>query len=107
MFNITSHSKFIHIFWLQDIKDLNKYILGILKKIAKRSDIRQTEAWTQSKMQMISILTKKIQKLNVDQHFKNVNDFHMGIHSLVSWFSLLTFQKNIFPDKSNSYVIYC
>ena len=68
---------------------MNKYILGILKKMAKSSDSRQTEAWTESKMQMISILTKKIQKIKVDQHFKNVdvNDFHMGIHSLVSWFS--------------------
>ncbi len=57
----------------------------------------QTEAWTESKMQMISILTKKIQKINVDQHFMerdlDVNDFHMGIHSVVSWFSLSTFQK--------------
>ena len=80
-----------------------KYILGILKQMAKHSDIRQTEAWTQSKVQMISSLTKKVQKINVDQHFKDVevNDFHMGIHSLVSWFSLLTFQKNIFPDNSN------
>ena len=65
--------------------------------MAKRSDIRQTEAWAQSKMRVISILTKKIQKINVDQHFKDVdvNDFHMGIHSLVSWFSLLRFQKKI------------
>ena len=82
---------------------MNKYILGILKKMAKRSDIRQTEAWTESKMQMISILTKKTQKIKVDQHFMDVdvNDFHMGIHSLVSWFSLLTFKKKILPDKSN------
>ena len=82
---------------MQDIKDLNKYIIGILKKMSKHSDIRQTEAWTQSKVQMISILTKKVQKINVDQHFKDVdvNDFHMGIHSLVSWFSLLTFRKNL------------
>ena len=71
--------------------------------MAKRSDIRQTEAWTESKMQMISILTKKMRKIKVDHHFKDVdiNDFHMGIHSLVSWFSLLTFQKNTFPDESN------
>ena len=71
------------------------------------SDSRQTEAWTESKIQMISILTKKTQKIKVDQHFKDVEvqDFHMGIHSLVSWFSLLRFQK-IFPDKHN-YVIYC
>jgi hypothetical protein len=58
--------------------------------MAKRSDIRQTQAWTEFKMQMISILTKKIQKINVAQHFKDVdvNDFHMGIHSVVSWSSL-------------------
>jgi hypothetical protein len=81
---------------------LNKYILGILKKKSKRSDIKQTETWTESKKEMISILTKKIQKIKVDHHFMDVdvNDFHMGIHSLVSWFSLLTF-KEIFPDKSN------
>ena len=72
--------------------------------MAKSSDSRQTEEWTESKMQMISILTKKTKKIKVDQHFMdvNVNDFHMGIHSLVSWFRLLTFQKkNIFPDNSN------
>ena len=74
--------------------------------MAKSSDSRQqTEAWTESKMQMISILTKKMQKVKVDQHFKDVevNDFHMGIHSSVSWFKLLTFQKktNIFLDISN------
>ena len=82
---------------------MNKYILSILKKMAKSSDSRQTEAWTESKMQMISILTKKTQKIKVDQHFKDVeiNDFHMGIHSMVSWFSFLTVQKNIFPEKSN------
>ena len=73
---------------------MNKYILGILKKMARRSDIGQTEAWTESKKETISILTKKIQKVKVDQHFMDVdvNDFHMGIHSLVSWFSLLTLQ---------------
>ena len=55
-----------------------------MKKMAKRSDIKQTEVWTESKMEMISILTKKIQK--VDQYFMDVeiNDFHMGIHSMVS-----------------------
>ena len=65
---------------------MNKYILHILKKMAKSSDSKQqTEAWTESKTQMISILTKKIEKIKVDQHFKDVevNDFHMGIHSLV------------------------
>ena len=75
---------------------MNKYILGILKKMAKSSDSRQTEAWTESKMQMISILTKKTQKIKVDQHFKDVeiNDFHMGIHGMVSSFSFLTVQKS-------------
>ena len=83
---------------------MNKNILGILKKMAKSSDSRQTEAWTESKMQTISILTKKIRKIKVDQHLVDVdvNDFHVGIHSLVSWFSLLTLKK-IFPDKSNRF----
>ena len=77
--------------------------------MAKSSDSRQTEAWTESKMQMISILTKKTQKIKVDQHFMDVdvNDFHMGIHSLVSWFSLLTFQKISFQTNLMGYVIYC
>ena len=82
---------------------MNKYILGILKKTAKRSDIKQTEAWTESKKEMILFLTKKIHKIKVDQHFMDVdvNDFCIGIHSLVCWFSLLIFQKTSFPDKSN------
>ena len=52
--------------------------------MARHSDIGQTKAWTESKQETISILTKKIQKINVDQHFMDVdvNDFHMG--SLVS-----------------------
>ena len=79
------HSPFL----MQDIKDLNKYIIGILKKMAKNSNIRETEAWKESKMQMISILTRKIQKIKGDHQFKNVdfNDFHLGIHSLVSGFT--------------------
>ena len=78
---------------------MNKYILGILKMMAKSSDSRQTEAWTESKMQMISKLTKKIQKIKVDRHFKDVdvNDLHMGIHSLVSRFTTsLNFKKRSF-----------
>ena len=71
--------------------------------MAKNPDIRQTEAWMESRMQMVSILTRKIRKVKVDQHFMNmdVNESQMEIHSLVSWFSTLTFQKNIFPEKSN------
>ena len=68
------------------MKDLNKYILGILKKMVKNPNIRKTETWKESKKKMVSIMTKKIQKIKVDQHFKDVdvNDFHIGIHSLVS-----------------------
>ena len=83
------------------MKDMNKYILGILKNMVKNPNIRKTKTWTETKKETISILTKKIQKIKVDQHFKDVeiNDFHMGIHSMVSWFSFLTVQKNIFPDE--------
>ena len=74
-------------FLVQDIIDINKYILGVLKKIAETPNIKKTETWTESQTQMVLILTRKIQKLKVNHHFKNVdvNDFHMGIHSLVSW----------------------
>ena len=91
------------------MNSLNKYIFGILKKMAKNPNIRTTETWTESKKEMISILNKKIQKIQVDQHFKDedVNDFHMGIHSLVSWFSLLTFEKTSFQTNIMGYVIYC
>ena len=66
------------------MKDLNKYILGILKKMVKNPNIRKTETWPESKKELISILTKKIQKIKVDQPFKDVHVFHMGIHSSVS-----------------------
>ena len=81
------------------MKDLNKYILGILKKMVKNPNIRKTETWTESKKELISILTKKIQKIKVDQPFKDVdiNEFHMGIHSLVSRFTTsLNFKKRSF-----------
>ena len=75
--------------------------------MAKSSDIGQTEAWTESKEETISILTRKIQKIKVDQHFMDVdvNDFHMGIYSSVSRFSLLTLKKNNFPYKSLCYLL--
>ena len=65
--------------------------------MAKHSDIKQTEAWTESKKEMISILTKKIQKIKLGQHFKDVevNDFLMGIHSSVCWFRLLSLKKKL------------
>ena len=81
------------------MKYLNKYILSILKKMVKNPNIRKTETWTESKKEMISILTKKIQKIAVDQRSKDVNvsDFHMRTHSLVSRFTTsLNFNKRSF-----------
>ena len=91
------------------MKDMNKYILGILKKMVKNPNIRKTETWKESKKKMVSIMTKKIQKIKVDQHFKDVdvNDFHMRIYSSVSWFSLLTFQNKTLQSNLMGYVIYC
>ena len=91
------------------MKDLNKYILGILKKMAKNPNIRETEAWTESKMQMVSILTRKIRKIKVDYHFMNVdiNDFHLGIHSWVSWLAPYLFNKTSFQTNLIGYFIHC
>ena len=68
------------------MKYLNKYILSILKKMVKNPNIRKTQTWTESKKEMISIMTKKMQKIKVDQDFKtvDVNDFQMEIYSSVS-----------------------
>ena len=54
--------------------------------MVKNPNIRKTETWTESKKEMISIMTKKMQKIKVDQHFKavDVNDFHLEIYSPVS-----------------------
>ena len=78
---------------------MNKYILSILKKMVKSPDtMRKTKISTESKKEIISNLTKKTQKIKVDQHFKDldINDFHIGTHSLVSWFSTLSFKKTSF-----------
>jgi hypothetical protein len=65
---------------------MNKGILGILKKMTKNPNIRKTESrtWREFEKQMVSILKKQ----KVNDYFKNVydNEFHMGIHSWVSWF---------------------
>ena len=55
--------------------------------MVKNPNIKETKAWPESKMQMVSILTRKIRKIKVDYHFINVdiNDFDLGIHSWVSW----------------------
>ena len=60
--------------------------------MAKSPNIRQTETWKESKMQMVSILTRKIAKVKVGHHFMNVDDFQMEKRFLVSWFSTLSFQ---------------
>ena len=86
---------------------MNKYILVILKTMAKNPNIRKTETWTESKREMVSILTRKIRKLKVDHHFKNVdvNDFHLGIHSWVSWLASYHFNKTSFQANLMGYVI--
>ena len=83
---------------------MNVNLLGVLKRIAKNPNVRKKDIWMESETQMVSILNRSSRKQKVDDHFKNAttdNDFHTGIHSWVSWFSNLTFQKTIFPHKSN------
>ena len=83
---------------------MNKNLLGVLKRIANNPNVQKTEIWMESETQMVSILNRSSRKQKVDDHFKNAttdNDFHTGIHSWVSWFSNLTFQKTIFSHKSN------
>ena len=77
--------------------------------MAKNPNIRETEQWTESKVQMVSILTRKIRKIKVDHHSMNVdiNEFHMGIHSQVSWLAHYYFKKTSFPKNLMGYVIYC
>ena len=76
----------------KDIKDMNKNVLGVLKKMANNHNVRKTEIWMEYEMQMVSILKRSRRKQKVDDHFKNarmVNDFCTGIHSWVSGFSNL------------------
>ena len=83
---------------------MNKNLLGVMKRMAKNPNVRKKDIWMESEMQMVSILNRSSRKQIMDGHFKNAtteNDFHTGIHSWVSWFSKLTFQKTIFPHKSN------
>ena len=77
---------------------MNKILLYVLKRMAKNHNVRKNDIWMESEMQMVSILNRSSRKQKVDDHFKNAtteNDFHTGIHSWVSWFSNLKFQKNI------------
>ena len=83
---------------------MNKILLGVLKRMAKNPNVRKNDIWMESEMQMVSILIRSSRKQKMDDCFKNAtteNDFHTGIHSWVSWFSNLTFQKTIFQHKSN------
>ena len=64
--------------------------------MTKNPKIMKPETPTESKTQIVSILTRKIQKIKGDHQFKNVdfNDFHLEIHSLVSGFTTsLNFNK--------------
>ena len=75
---------------------MNKNLLGVLKRMAKNPNVRKNDIWMESEMQMTSILNRSSRKQKMDDQFKNAtteNDFHTGIHSWVSWFSNLTFQK--------------
>ena len=77
---------------------MNINLLGVLKRIAKNPNVRKKDIWMESEMQMVSILNRSSRKQKMDDQFKNAtteNDFHTGIHSWVSWFSNLKFQKNI------------
>ena len=83
---------------------MNINLLGVLKRMAKNPNVRKKDIWMESETQMVSILNRSSRKQKVDDHFKNAtteNDFHTGIHSWVSWFNNLTFQKTIFPHESN------
>ena len=85
---------------------MNKDLLGVLKKMAKKPNVKRTDIWMESEAQMISTLNRSRRKQQVNDHFKNatkVNDFHTGIHSWVSQLSNLTFQKCIFPGKFNKF----
>ena len=83
---------------------MNINLLGVLKRMAKNPNERKKDIWMESETQMVSILNRSSRKQKVDDHFKNAttdNDFHTGIHSWVSLFINLTFQKTIFPHESN------
>ena len=83
---------------------MSKILLCVLKRMAKNPNIRKTDIWMGSETQMVSILNRSSRKQKMEDHFKNAtkdNDFHTEIHSWVSWFSNLTFQKTIFLHKSN------
>ena len=75
---------------------MNKNLLGVLKRMAKNPNVRKNDIWMESETQMTSILNRSSRKQKMDDQFKNAtteNDFHTGIHSWVSLFINLTFQK--------------
>ena len=83
---------------------MNKILLCVLKRMAINHNVRKNDIWMESETQMVSILNRSSRKQKMEDHFKNAtkdNDFHTEIHSWVSWFSNLTFQKTIFLHKSN------
>ena len=89
---------------------MNKKLLGVLKRMVKNPNVRKKDIWMESETKMVSILNRSSRKQKVDDHFKNarmVNDFCTGIHSWVSGFSNLPFQKNVFfQENLIDYFIY-
>ena len=66
---------------------LNKIILGILKTMAKNIDVKKTSTvWIESKKEMVSIMNMQLRKQKLNDYSINlhVNDFHIGVHSMVS-----------------------
>ena len=64
--------------------------------MAKTPDVKKTSiTWIESKKQMVSLLNMQFKQKD---YSINVNDFHMGTHSLVSWVSNLKFYQNNFQD---------
>ena len=81
---------------------MNINLLGVLKRIAKNPNVRKKDIWMESETQMVSILNRSSRKQKVDDHFKNattVNEFCTGIHSWVSEFSNLPFQKSMYLSR--------
>ena len=75
--------------------------------MTKNPTIRKTKTWTESRAQMVSILTRKIQKLKVDHNFRNVDVNDIKINSWVSWFLPYHFNKTSFKTNLTDYVFYC
>ena len=69
------------------MKTMNKSILGVLKAMANTPNVKKTGiAWIESKKEMVSIMNMQLRKQKLNDYSINlhVNDFHIGVHSMVS-----------------------